>query len=158
MFAQGQLNWGLPVSSNAQNTGLLTTSELLGIGNRQSRLVDHVVNGTTDIRMFPTRGRGVTGRVPISEDQLNTKNTTAYRWVPGYGYKKVTQEPSTSLKFFERKLSKLSEAERAGVPKRERNQPFKEKQLTEHVKGDEAVKMFKEYGGEPIPERSINGE
>ena len=92
MFAQGRLNWGLPVGSNAQNTGLLTTSELLGVGNRQSRLVDNVVNGTTDIRMFPTRGRGVTGRVPLSEDQLNTVNTTAYNWEPGYGYRKVTKD------------------------------------------------------------------
>ena len=64
----------------------------------------------------------------------------------------------TSLKFFERKPSRISEAERAGVPKGERNQPFKSKQPTEHVQGNEAVKMFKEYGGEPIPEGSINGE
>lgn len=63
-----------------------------------------------------------------------------------------------SLKFFERKPSKISEAERAGIPKGERNQPFKSKQLAEHVQGNEAVKMFKEYGGEPIPEGSINGE
>ena len=64
----------------------------------------------------------------------------------------------TSLKFFERKPSRISETERLGVPKGERNQPFKPKQPTEHVQGDEAVKMFKEYGGEPIPEGSINGE
>lgn len=30
--------------------------------------------------------------------------------------------------------------------------------LTAHLQGDEAVKMFKEYGGEQIPEGSINGE
>ena len=33
-------------------------------------------------------------------------------------------EPSTSLKFFERPQSKISEAERLGVPKGERNQPL----------------------------------
>ena len=33
-----------------------------------------------------------------------------------------------------------------------------ENNLTSHVQGDEAVKMFKEYGGEAIPEGSINGE
>lgn len=32
------------------------------------------------------------------------------------------------------------------------------RKLNKHVQGDEAVKMFKEYGGEPIPEGSINGE
>ena len=68
------------------------------------------------------------------------------------------KEPSTSLKFFERPQSKISEAERLGIPKGERNQPFKQKQLTEHTQGEEAVKMFKEYGGTPIPEGSINGE
>jgi hypothetical protein len=29
-----------------------------------------------------------------------------YTWKPGYGYKKITQEPSTSLAFFERKPAK----------------------------------------------------
>ena len=64
---------------------------------------------------------------------------------------------STSLKFFERKPSRISQAEREGISKGDRNQPFKRKQLTEHIQGNEAVKMFKEYGGEPIPEGSING-
>lgn len=72
----------------------------------------------------------------------------------------TNQEPyvSTSLKFFERKPSRISEAERLGISKGERNQLFKPKQPTEHVQGEEAVKMFKEYGGESIPEGSINGE
>lgn len=51
-----------------------------------------------------------------------------YNWKPGYGYKKIVQEPSTSLKFFERP-SKISEAERVEVPRGERNQLFKSKQL-----------------------------
>lgn len=37
--------------------------------------------------------------------------------------KKSIQEPKTSLRFFERPQSKLSEAERAGIPKEERNLP-----------------------------------
>ena len=65
---------------------------------------------------------------------------------------------NASLKFFERKPSRISETERLGITKGERNQPLKKKQLTEHVQGDEAVRMFKEYGGTPIPEGSINGE
>lgn len=35
--------------------------------------------------------------------------------------KEIKQEPSTSLKFFERQPSKISRSERAGVPKQERN-------------------------------------
>lgn len=58
-----------------------------------------------------------------------------------------------SLKFFERPTSKLTELERAGVPKADRNQP-----LNTHLKGDKAVQMFKEYGGIEIPSNSINGE
>ena len=54
--------------------------------------------------------------------------------------------------------AQISVAERAGIPKGNRNQPFKPKQPTEHIQGEEAVKMFKEYGGTPIPEGSINGE
>ena len=106
-----------------------------------------------------------TGEMPMSNlgwFQKTKKGTYTYEPIipeKRISYQpKLQQEPSTSLKFFERKPSKISEAERAGVPKGERNQPFKEKQLTEHVQGDEAVKMFKEYGGEPIPEGSINGE
>jgi hypothetical protein len=45
--------------------------------------------------------------------------------------------------------SKLSEAERLGIPKGERNQP-----LNGHLKGDRAVSMFREYGGVSIPEDS----
>lgn len=56
------------------------------------------------------------------------------------------------------RLSKLTEGERLGIPKGERNQPYNPKQISEYVQGEDAVKMFKEYGGEPIPERSINGE
>jgi hypothetical protein len=45
--------------------------------------------------------------------------------------------------------SKLTEAERLGIPKGERNQP-----LNGHLKGDRAVQMFKEYNGIDVPENS----
>lgn len=32
------------------------------------------------------------------------------------------------------------------------------KKLTKHVQGEEAVRMFKEYGGIPIPKKSVNGK
>lgn len=45
--------------------------------------------------------------------------------------------------------SKLTEAERLGIPKGERNQP-----LNGHLKGDVAIQMFKEYGDITIPSNS----
>ena len=41
----------------------------------------------------------------VPKEQLDTSNATLYRYKQGYGYKKITQEPSTSLAFFERKPS-----------------------------------------------------
>lgn len=61
----------------------------------------------------------------------------------------------SNLSLYERPKSRLTAAERAGIPKGERNQP---KSLNSHVQGDEAIKMFKEYGGVEIPEGSINGD
>jgi len=40
-----------------------------------------------------------------------------YNWKPGYGYKKITQEPRTSLAFFERKPSKSVTKEYVQSPK-----------------------------------------
>jgi len=48
-------------------------------------------------------------------------NTVRYVFNPNYGYKQVVQEPLTSLKFFERKPSRISEAERLGISKGDRN-------------------------------------
>lgn len=69
-----------------------------------------------------------------------------------------TLNPDVKLNITSRGPARISLAERMGIPKGERNQPFKAKVPTSHVQGQEAVKMFKEYGGEPIPEGSINGE
>ena len=152
MFKQGSL-WYQP---SEKMNGLLVTSEPLVVANKYASPIANkgifTIEGKTFANDFGGR------RIPAEGQILNKSNTTAYTWSPGYGYKQVVEEPLTSLKFFERKPSKISEAERLGIPKGERNQPFKSKQPTEHVQGEEAVKMFKEYGGEPIPEGSINGE
>jgi hypothetical protein len=80
------------------------------------------MSNKASLRQLEAQGtRRVTNDNIYTQGPHNRQNTTAYTWVPRYGYKKVTQEPSTSLKFFERKPSKISEAERAGVPKGERN-------------------------------------
>ena len=80
----------------------------------------------------------------ILEDGVNELVGQSYKGRPGQlSFLQQTfnnpeiKEPLTSLKFFERK-------------------PVNN--LTSHVQGNEAVKMFKEYGGEPIPKGSINGE
>ena len=116
MFSQGRLWYGIPENQG----GLLVTAEPLGIGTKRSNLMTSELNGTFDLR-YPYEGM-YGRRVPLSEKQLTPLNTTAYRYVPGYGYRLVTQEPSTSLKFFERPQSKLTLAERVGVPKGERAQ------------------------------------
>lgn len=59
-------------------------------------------------------------------NRIKFGDVDAYTFVPGYGYKKVIKEPLTSLKFFERPTSKLTQAERAGVSKADRFvRPFK---------------------------------
>jgi len=56
-------------------------------------------------------------RIPVG--QLTDKDVTLYRYVPEYGYVK-NGNSSKSYAFFERP-SKLSIAERLGIPKGERN-------------------------------------
>lgn len=61
------------------------------------------------------------------------------------------QIPEGPIRYQERP-SKLTEKELLGIPKGERNQP-----LNSHLKGDDAVTMFKEYGSDAVvPEGSIN--
>lgn len=67
-----------------------------------------------------------------------------------------TEQPqaSTSKQFvkFKERPSKLTTKELLGIPKGERNQP-----LNTHLKGDDAVIMFKEYGNNVIiPDSSVN--
>lgn len=60
-----------------------------------------------------------------------------------------TEVPNSTSTVSPTRTSKLSEAERLGIPKGERNQP-----LNGHLKGERAVEMFREYGGISIPEDS----
>lgn len=71
-----------------------------------------------------------TGEMPMSNlGWFQKTNKGTYTYEPIVPEKRITyqpmvqQEPSTSLKFFERKPSKISEAEKRGIPKGERNQP-----------------------------------
>lgn len=75
-----------------------------------------------------------TGEMPMSNlGWFQRTNKGTYTYEPIIPEKRITYEPikalepSTSLKFFERRPARISEAERAGIPKGERNQPFKAK-------------------------------
>ena len=93
MFAQGRLFFGLPRGSKGD---LLVTSEPLALANKYSSRIESSVNGTIDSKYAGfDNGRIRSRRIQTHEGQLTPKNTTAYTWQPGYGYKKVTQEPST---------------------------------------------------------------
>lgn len=52
----------------------------------------------------------------------------------------------------------IENSEPINVPTINWQQATSPQKLTKHLQGEEAVKMFKEYGGEQIPEGSINGE
>ena len=150
MYADGYLWHGTPkidevLEPGSLQSGLLVTpkNDAFIIGSNKATPYKGTGSGVVKSKSGITTVTDNGGRlIPADTDNLGLElnNISAYTWKPGYGYKKIVQEPSTSLAFFER------------------NHPFKGKQLTEHVQGDEAVKMFKEYGGEPIPEGSINGE
>lgn len=138
---------GMTMAAGAANTaGLVGDLAITGV----STLADTAAEGNTDNftknlatnAMFDIAGKGVAD-------------------VLGYVGKKAAPHvmrflPEPVVKFLNRadvpkstSSSKLSEAERLGIPKGERNQP-----LNGHLKGDRAVGMFREYGGVSIPEDS----
>lgn len=76
---------------------------------------------------FATKGAGPAKadlggrRIPFSADQLNLENTQAYSWENGYGFRRRTPGmPRTKYPFSEHP-STLTDAERAGIPRGERN-------------------------------------
>ena len=112
MYKQGSLWYGLDPINYPE---LFTTTEPLAIGNKHASIVKPWIDPGKVIKKGIRTGEvdyagkaNLQGgrRVPFAEDQLGQSNVTSYKWVPEYGYKKVTQEPSTSLAFFEKKSSK----------------------------------------------------
>ncbi len=123
MFAQGRL-WYKPGSY----PDLLVTSRPLSLATKSSKEVSSKLNGTFDVRGYDTNPLKVgIRRVPSEKNPLTISDVATYRWKPGYGYREVTQEPSTSLKFFERRPSRIREDERVGKTRGERNNihPFR---------------------------------
>lgn len=112
MFAQGFLWYGNPYFNFTNlNRNLLVTAEPLQFATK---------NASPAVRDIGGR------RIPFSSDQLNLNNTVAFTYVPGYGYLKMPIKPIRYIEGFgpEQRVSTLSEAERAGIPKGERNQPY----------------------------------
>lgn len=138
---------GMTIAAGAANTaGLAGDLAITGA----STLADTAVEGNFDNfkknltvnAMFDIAGKG-------AADVLGYVGKKAAPYVMRF-------LPEPVVKFLNRvdipkstSSSKLSEAERLGIPKGERNQP-----LNGHLKGDRAVSMFREYGGVSIPEDS----
>lgn len=89
MFNQGELFYNFPkrkgftLNFDRRGTnGLITTSE-------------DMVPASGDAMPMPLSevDETITSRIPTGK--ITTKNATAYNWEPGYGYRKVAQEPST---------------------------------------------------------------
>ena len=152
MYAQGHLWYGIPPEGSTM-TGLLTTNQPLQHANKSARLVQRrpiitSEDGLVTTVYDPSKG-GIVGtrRIPL-QGQLNSFNTTAYIYDPKYGYRIVnTQQPKTSLAFFERQPAKISKAEKAGVPKgMERTLVNNEEEILNNAKS-----FAQKYGYE-IPE------
>lgn len=73
MFAKGRLWYGVPEKSDNM-IDLLVTSEPLQFANKYAKA-----------SKFDDGIR----RIPFNIDQLNTRNTSAYRYYPEYGYKRL---------------------------------------------------------------------
>lgn len=126
MYAQGHLWYGIPQQKSTLS-GLLVTNQPLQYANMTANTVNtpNIITSKDGLvtRVFDPNSNLFsvgTRRIP-SPGQLNSTNTSSYIYEPGYGYRKViTQQPKTSLAFFERQPAKISEAERLGISKGDR--------------------------------------
>lgn len=99
--------------------------EALGLKGEALRYNDMYYEGVLDHGLTTTVLGEPVRRVPATSGAATSKNSLLYEFKPGYGYRTVEPQPSTSLAFFERQQSKLTEAEIAGIPRGQRNQPTK---------------------------------
>jgi len=130
MYADGYLWYGTPkinevLKSGSLQSGLLVTpkNDAFIIGSNKATPYKGTGSGVVKSKSGITTVTDNGGRlIPADTDNLGLElnNISAYTWEPGYGYRKVMKEPSTSLKFFERKPANISEAERFGLNKHDR--------------------------------------
>lgn len=153
MYAQGHLWYGIPQQKSTLS-GLLVTNQPLQYANMTANTVNtpNIITSKDGLvtRVFDPNSNLFsvgTRRIP-SPGQLNSTNTSSYIYEPGYGYRKVvTQQPKTSLAFFERQPAKISKGERLGIPKgQERTVINNEEEILNNAKS------FAEKYGYEIPE------
>ena len=91
MFSQGRPWYGI---GKPKSKEMLVTAEPLSKSNSNGGLEPWKYNGTFDVRydLGKPHTPGWLRRVPDDEQVLNTSNTSAYRWEPGYGYRRVFAE------------------------------------------------------------------
>ena len=102
-----------------------------------------------------------------TDKQLKEQNQYAYQ-LSQYGtlhdiiYKKggpmrLLKELTAKTEKATKNISKITEKSSQKLLQQKPKTP-QNKKLTKHVQGEEAVRMFKEYGGIPIPKKSVNGK
>ena len=89
MYSQGKL-W-FPAGEG----DLIVTNKQLRLGNSKGGITAN-------------EAKAGTRRISSYIGEVTPENSQVFSWKPGYGYKKIVQEPSTSLAFFERKPVKTS--------------------------------------------------
>ena len=96
MFSQGRPWYGI---GKPKSKEMLVTAEPLSKSNSNGGLEPWKYNGTFDVRydLGKPHTPGWLRRVPDDEQVLNTSNTSAYRWEPGYGYRRVFAEETPTL-------------------------------------------------------------
>lgn len=111
--------------------------EVQKASERAGEFAGSLIGGITTAKLYP-KVLKITENIP---DRLKL-----------YSAEQLQENPSKQFVKFQERPSKLTKKELLGIPKGERNQP-----LNAHLKGDNAVIMFKEYGSDvTIPDSSIN--
>ncbi len=144
-FAEGRLWYGLPNKSN--RTGLLVTKQSMRPTDAATR--ENIPFLTTEgLATYVTDNVG--RRIPMYDKQLTTSNTDAFVFKPNYGYQRINKSnPKTSLALFERQPAKISDTERLGIPKGERNEIIIDR-------GGMLDKKFRWIDGKLVPEYTYN--
>lgn len=92
MFSQGKLWYGL---NPEQFPDLLVTAKEMPVANSKAG----IVRGS--LQKLESQGtRRVTSDNIGDIGPHTNQNTSAYTYIPGYGYRQIQQEPKTSLRFF----------------------------------------------------------
>lgn len=148
--------WSKPVQTMTAIGGAYAGSE---IGRNVGKGLAYFSSEDPGIQKASERAGEFTGSLiggGITTSKLYPKVLKITKHIPDglklYSTEQLQINPSKQFVKFQERPSKLTKKELLGIPKGERNQP-----LNTHLKGDNAVIMFKEYGSDvTIPDNSIN--